>query len=113
MNEWAILVYPLTRAENRCWDHAMTRCPSWLVHEMEVSFVRSWLVEVSDVARVLIALRLRDQGVLDLENGWILVPREAAREVRETLHFETGNWMISRQARFRSARARDAWEALF
>lgn len=112
MSEWATLIYPLTLAENRRWDQAMTRCPSWLVHDIEVSFVRSWLVEISDDARVLIAFRLRDQGVLDLENGWVLVPRKAAREARETLQFETGKWMIARHARFRSARARDAWEAL-
>lgn len=112
MSEWSVFIYRLTRAENRCWDDAMTRYPSDLVHEIEVSFQRSWLVELPDEYRVLLSLRLKEQGVVDLGNGWVQLPREVAREAREALHAETGNWFIGRTAGFRTARARRAWEAL-
>lgn len=112
MSEGTILAYPLTRAENRRWDRAMTLYPSGLGHEIEVSFDRLWVVELTDEYRVLLSLRLRERGVVDLGDGWMIVPRAAAREAREALQSETGNWLIARAVRFRTARARAAWEAL-
>ena len=112
MSEWTVLAYPLSRAENRRWEEAMTLYPSGLGHEIEVSFERFWVVELTEDDRVLLSLRLRDQGVIDLDNGWMIVPKAAVREAREALHSADGTWFIGRAARFRTARARTALEAL-
>lgn len=112
MSEWTVFTYPLNCAESRRWDRAIALYPSGLGHEIEVSFDRLWVVELPDEYRVLLSLRLQSQGVIDLGNGWMIVPRAAAREAREALQLESGNWFIARTARFRTARARAAWEAL-
>lgn len=69
-------------------------------------------VELADEYRVLLSLRLQSQGVIDLGNGWMIVPRAAAREARDALQSECGNWFIARTVRFRTARGRAVWEAL-
>lgn len=112
MSDWTVLAYPLSRAENRRWEEAMTRYPSGQGHEIEVSFDRLWAVELPDEYRVLLSLRFQSQGVIDLGNGWMIVPRAAAREARDALQSECGNWFIARTVRFRTARARAVWEAL-
>ena len=112
MTDRRIVIYPLTRGQDRVWHQAMSEFPNGMSHEIEVSFERFWLVELPDTYRVLLLLRLGDERVLDLRNGWMLIERSAMREARGALAGHRSTWLIGRVACFRTHRAEHAWNAL-
>lgn len=112
MSGWTVRYYPLSCSGNRSWHRAMSLYPTGLSHEIEVSFIRFWLVELPDEYRVLLTLGMSDVGVVDVGNGWMQVPRLARPAVWAAISGYPGTWMIGRAARFRTTRAKNAWDAL-